>query len=184
MRNARFLAALAVANCVLLSPVAAGWFERVNVRAASYAEEIPAPVVQEHGESVLAPSGEGVIVHSEPMPHEVYSPVVPAVPHHHGHAICCKKPKVVYMNHPVLAMLMHKCRTGQAAKVYVQVPGGCCPVDVSVCVPICCVGQVPHLSQSKDLLGRCIYTFCWPCGTKVCIVKRHSGTLVVHSYEL
>ena len=42
---------------------------------------------------------------------------------YHRPAICCKQPKVHYMNHPIMAMLMHKCRTGQAGKVVLHQTG-------------------------------------------------------------
>lgn len=180
-----------VALCAV--PATAGWFDRV-VKPVAF-EEIPAPAavnvqVDGGGTSVLVQPAPAPQV--APAPHVVHHPqeqishapvVVPAPVHHHAH-VCCKQPKVTYRNHPVLAMLMHKCKTGQAAKIVLEVPTGCCPAEVAVCVPICCTTCPPKLNERKDLLGRCVYEFCWPCGTKIKIIKRRTGDLVVHSYEL
>lgn len=119
--------------------------------------------------------------YGQPMPmYESYMPQ-PGPPH--GHGTCCKQPKVSYRNHPILAMLMHQCKTGQAHQVVLEVPTGCCPAEVTVCVPVSCQ-SVPSMKKRHDLFGRCVYEYCWPGGTKVKIVKRHNGDLVVHSYEL
>ena len=190
---------LAIASVALLTtianPVSAGWLDKL-ITPAAY-EEIAAP------EAINPPvQGEPSILienapiaqpeaYPAPQAYESYAPVYPPAPlnyvapvHRGGHAVCCKQPRVIYHNHPILALLMHKCKTGHATKVIVEVPTGCCPAEVTVCVPISCAGCVPKMTKTVDLLGRCVYQYCWPCGTKIKIVQRHTGDLVVHSYEL
>lgn len=180
----------------------AGWFDNL-IKPVAY-EEIPVPEVLnapvQNESSILlhdstaeaypaVPSEQYVPqpYHDAPMHgqvYESYSPIVQAAPmHHHRHAVCCKQPRVTYRNHPILAMLMHKCKTGHAHQVVLEVPTGCCPAEVTVCAPLCC-NTVPSMTKHCDLLGRCVFEYCWPCGTKIKIVKRHNGDLVVHSYEL
>ncbi len=94
----------------------------------------------------------------------------------------CTTPKVKYWNHPLLAKQYCRCDCGQTVETLLPVPCQCCPVMVKVCVPVCCVGA-PTCDVNTDLLGRKVYLFQWPCGYLVKIVDRHSGTLVVHTYN-
>ncbi|MEZ6087026.1 MAG: hypothetical protein R3C05_03130 [Pirellulaceae bacterium] len=177
------------------TPVSAGWFDRL-VKPVAF-EEIPVPdainpPVQDQPSVLIDPTP---VPYSEAYPaypsYEAHTPVhppaplyQPAHPMHHAPAMCCKQPHVSYRNHPILAMLMHKCKTGHATQVVIEVPTGCCPAEVTVCVPLSCVACPPRVSKTMDLLGRCVFQYCWPCGTKINVVQRHTGDLIVHSYEL
>ncbi|GEM_PF-5409624 len=112
-----------------------------------------------------------------PHAHSLYghSPYVPGV-------ACCEPPKIRYWNHPLLATDVCPCDCNQTVETHVQVPCQCCPVTVKVCVPVCCAGA-PALDIQRDLLGRKTYDFCWPCGYRIKIVDRHTGTLVVHTFN-
>lgn len=174
----------AAAIVVVTVPASAGWLETL-VSPAAY-EEIPAPEaihppIQNYPADIAPPE-----MSYEVQPnYEAYSPIYAPVPAYHAaHGKCCEKPKVIYRNHPILALLLHKCKTGQAGPVVVEVPTGCCPTEVTLCLPICCTTCPPEMTKARDLLGRCVYQYCWPCGTKVNIVQRYTGDLVVHSYEL
>ncbi|QDV71057.1 hypothetical protein Poly24_47900 [Rosistilla carotiformis] len=180
-------ATLVVAIAAIAVPAPAGWLD-VLVTPAAY-EEIAAPeainppVQDDH--SVIIDMAPPAIPQAVEPYYESYSPIYPPIAAAHGsYGHCCEKPRVVYRNHPILAMLMHKCKTGQAGQVVVQVPTGCCPTEVILCVPLCCTTCPPEVDKSRDLLGRCVFTYCWPCGTKINIVQRHTGDLVVHSYEI
>lgn len=178
IRTTLFAAVAAIAV-----PASAGWLD-VLVSPVAYEEiavpeAINAPVQEDH--SVMIETAPPVMESTYESYAPIYSPA-PAAYSRGGH--CCEQPRVIYRNHPILAMLMHKCKAGQAGQVVVQVPTGCCPTEVALCVPLCCTTCPPEVSKSRDLLGRCVFQYCWPCGTKINIVQRYTGDLVVHSYEL
>lgn len=161
-----------------------------------------AQVVSPEGQVVI--EGEPVVVENAPAadPHHAASPAPalvqpghahaqPAPPHAaaaplhfpgHAPAVCCEKPKIRYWNHPLLARDVCPCDCNQTYETHLEVPCRCCPVAVKVCVPVCCTGA-PKLDISRDLLGRKVYDFCWACGYRVKVVDRHTGTLVVHTFD-
>lgn len=97
-------------------------------------------------------------------------------------AACCEPPKIKYWNHPLLAHAYCGCECKETYTTRLSVPCQCCPVTVKVCIPRCCVGA-PSCETHRDLLGRKTYVYCWPCGYSVKIVDRHTGTLVVHTFN-
>lgn len=108
-----------------------------------------------------------------PHPHHAHAPAAPA---------CCEPPKIRYWNHPLLAAAVCPCDCTETIETYLSVPCQCCPVMVKVCVPACCVAA-PQCETGRDLLGRKTYEYCWPCGYRVKVVDRHTGTLVVHTFN-
>ncbi len=102
--------------------------------------------------------------------------------HRHAAAPCCTPPKIRYWNHPLLGHDVCPCDCDETIETYIPVPSQCCPVAVKVCVPVCCVGA-PQCDAGHDLLGRKTYEFCWPCGYRIKVVDRHTGTLVVHTFD-
>ncbi len=95
---------------------------------------------------------------------------------------CCVQPRIYYWNHPLLATDTCPCDCGETVETHIPVPCQCCPVTVKVCVPRCCQGA-PHCEAGRDLLGRKTYDYCWPCGYRIKIVDRHTGALVVHTFN-
>ncbi|QEG42168.1 hypothetical protein [Roseimaritima ulvae] len=95
---------------------------------------------------------------------------------------CCVPPKIRYWNHPLLAADVCPCGCEETIETHLPVPCQCCPVMVKVCVPVCCSGP-PQCNTGRDLLGRKVYDYCWPNGYRVTVVDRHTGTLVVHTFN-
>lgn len=95
---------------------------------------------------------------------------------------CCDRPSILYWNHPLLASTICRCDCGQTTDLVLSVPNGCCPVDVTVCVPSCC-SDAPAYEVDRDWLGRVTHTYCWPCGYQIEIVQLHIGSWMVHTYN-
>lgn len=95
---------------------------------------------------------------------------------------CCEKPRIKYWNHPLLAKEICSCHLSEELTIVLTVPTECCSVEVPVCVTACC-DSVPEYECDRDLLGRKTHEYCWPCGQRVKIVDRHTGTLVVHTFQ-
>lgn len=98
------------------------------------------------------------------------------------HQACCEPPKIKYWNHPLLANEICSCHNQHEITVLLTVPTDCCSVEVPVCLTACC-DSVPECQTGRDLLGRTTHEYCWPCGQRVKIVERHTGTLMVHTYQ-
>jgi hypothetical protein len=95
---------------------------------------------------------------------------------------CCRVPKIKYWNHPLLASEDCGCHGSDPQTFVLPIQTDCCTVEVPVCLPCDCHGA-PHCEPHRDLLGRMTYDFCWPCGERVKIVDRHTGTLIVHTFQ-
>jgi len=95
---------------------------------------------------------------------------------------CCSAPKIKYWNHPLLAPERCDCHAAKKQMIVLPIPSDCCSVEVPVCLPCTCEAP-PSCDSHRDLLGRMTYDFCWPCGQRVKIVDRHTGTLVVHTFQ-
>jgi hypothetical protein len=84
---------------------------------------------------------------------------------HHGPSkSCCSQP-------PIETVLCVKdpCRCG-------------CEVMVPVCLPACCLDEVPKVSSRCGLLGRGVVTYQYCCGFTVRVVFQRCGNVVVHTY--
>jgi len=83
--------------------------------------------------------------------------------YHHGKKACCG------------------CEPPVQTVLSVKEPCCCCPVEVPVCLPACCMG-CPKVHSRCGHLGRSVVTYKWCCGYKVRIVFRRCGDVVVHYY--
>lgn len=95
---------------------------------------------------------------------------------------CCSRPVIRYWNHPLLAIVLGNSDSDAQHTAILQIEGECCPIEVPVAIPACCVGA-PECDARHGWLGRSAYEFEWPCGYRVKIVRWGNGPIVVHTYN-
>lgn len=95
---------------------------------------------------------------------------------------CCDPPTIRYWNHPLLAIVMGNSDCDEQQTAILQLEGDCCPIEVPVTIPACCV-EAPQCDTRHGLLGRSTHEYEWPCGYRVKIVRWGNGPIVVHTYN-
>lgn len=95
---------------------------------------------------------------------------------------CCEPPTIRYWNHPLLALIHGNSECDERQTAILQIEGDCCPIEIPVAVPSCCV-DAPECDARHGLLGRSTYEYRWPCGYRVKVVRWGDSRFVVHTYN-
>lgn len=94
---------------------------------------------------------------------------------------CCGQRCITYRTHKTLKKTCCGCCESVETILLVQDPCTCCFVEVPVCVPACCIGEI-DVCNGKGLFGRSTVTHEWCCGYKVKVVFDRRGDVTVHTY--
>jgi hypothetical protein len=118
---------------------------------------------------------------SAPAPAALVAPPVMAVPGAYVAPVtgCCPQPCIIYRHHG--PKLCCGCEPPIPTLLTVNNPCTGCPVDVSVCLPVCCTGA-PSVGCHKGLLGRSVVTYDWCCGFRVTVRFLHNGKVIVATH--
>jgi len=98
-------------------------------------------------------------------------------------AACCPQPCILYRHHGRCRKVCCTCAPPVQTVLLVKDPRrcDCCPIEIPVCIPVCCTGAACVTSQ-RGLFGRPVVTYGFSSGFRIRIVLRLRGDVVVHTY--
>ena len=179
--------AFAVLALLVVAPLAQG--ER-------FADDLPPPPPPPTPLLVPAPPEASVLVPGPvPLPAPAMDPFMQkAIPLAKGDCLCgkpacgCHQERRIRYVHTGVPDKRNKkvcCTCDPPAQAVLSVTDPCCrrcPIEIPVCIPVCCSGA-PQVKSRCGLLGRGYVTYEWCCGFMIRVVLQLDGDIVVHYHK-
>jgi hypothetical protein len=181
--------AFAVLALLVVAPLAQG--ER-------FADELlppPPPPIAAPSPLLVPPPPEPSVLVPGSVPAPALDPFMQkAIPLAKGDCLCgksscgCHQERHIRYRHEWVPGKLDKrvcCTCDPPARAVLQVTDPCCrrcPVEIPVCVPVCCTGT-PQVKSRCGLLGRGYITYEWCCGFTIRVVFQLDGDIVVHYHK-